>query len=693
MKKEIKNKIEELIKQLNYYSDLYYNQGISEISDAEYDRMYDEFLSYVEEYPEIKEWENSPIKKVGAEVTSNFEKFTHKSPLLSIDQKSKELDDLKKWYEKIGSPEVIVQPKLDGITVNINYENGKFVNAATRGNGRVGDLITEQFKATDTYYPDTLLNDNDFLELRGEAIIPYDKFLESNMSDDYSNPRNAVAGIMHSKDANDVKGKNISVMFYDVGVTNVRQYQVETDIERLNWIKFNFTTLPTVLCKNWEELKKCVETKFYNGIVEKDGFNILDFTVWEQIGKGLHEKSYLKAMCDGLVIKVNDLNKREELGYSQRGPKWAFAFKFKSLQTITTVRDVEWRVGKSGRVTPVAQFDKINLGGTQINRATLNNPKYMSELPVYHTDTNEFDFRYTSALCYGDEILVERSNDVIPRVVAITRHNTYNKITYPDKCPECGGDLRFDGTLLWCSNPNCSSQLLGKIEHYASKNAMDIVGLSGKTIETLHSNGFLDKISDLYRLKDRRDELLQIERFGKKSVDNLLAAIEQSKTRDLARFIFSLSIPNVGKIMSEDLAKYYKTVDNLINNFSYNQILSLDSFGEVYANSTTSWLSNIENIRLIKDILSVGVSPQEVKAVKTDSNKLDGKTFVITGTLSQPRKYFEELIIKNGGILGSGVNKNTNYLLAGEKAGSKLAKAEKLNITIIDEATFMNMIK
>ena len=193
-------------------------------------------------------------------------------------------------------------------------------------------------------------------------------------------------------------------------------------------------------------------------------------------------------------------------------------------------------------------------------------------------------------------------------------------------------------------------------------------------------------------MKDRRDELLQIERFGEKSVDNLLAAIEQSKTRDLARFIFSLSIPNVGKIMSEDLAKYYKTVDNLINNFSYNQILSLDSFGEVYANSTTSWLSNIENIRLIKDILSVGVNPQEVKAVKTDSNKLDGKTFVITGTLSQPRKHFEELIIKNGGILGSGVNKNTDYLLAGEKAGSKLAKAEKLNIAIIDETTFMNMI-
>ena len=690
MEKNLKTKIEKLIADLNHYSDVYYNQGIQEVSDAEYDRLYDELLKYAEQYPEIKEWEDSPIKNVGADATSNFEKFTHKSPLLSIDQKSKEIDELKKWYEKIGSPEVIVQPKLDGITVNINYEDGKFVNAATRGNGYVGDLITEQFKATDTDYPKNVWGD---LELRGEAIIPYDKFLESNMSDSYSNPRNAVAGIMHSKDANDVKGKNIFVMFYDVGFTNMEQFQNKSDIERANLIKaYGFTTLPTCLCSNWEELKKCVETKFYGGIVEKDGFNILDLTLFEQVGNVLKQRTYLQAMCDGLVIKANDLDLREELGFSQKGPKWAFAFKFKPLQTITAVRDVEWQVGKSGRVTPVAQFDEISLGGTKISRATLNNPKYMSELPVYNAETGEFNLSYTRALCYGDEILVERANDVIPRVVAIAQHNTYDLIKYPEVCPECGEKLRFDGTLLWCDNDNCPSQILGKIEHWASKNAMDIVGLSSKTIETLHSEGFLNKISDLYNLKDHRDELLQLERFGEKSVDNLLNSIEESRTRDLARFIFALSIPNVGKVMSEDLAKYYKTIENLINNFSYNQILSLDSFGEVYANSTCEWLANIDNLRLIKEILEVGVNPKEVKTVKLDSNNLDGKIFVITGTLSQPRKYFEELIIKNGGKLGSGVSKTTDYLLAGEKAGSKLDKATKLNITIIDENEFTKMI-
>ncbi len=678
MTEEIKNRINELIDLINYYSDQYYNTGVSEISDAEFDRLYDEYLQYAEEYPEIKDWENSPTKAVGAEVTGTFVKFTHKSPLLSIDQKSREIEELKKWYNKLENKQVIVEPKLDGITVNLNYEEGKFVNAATRGNGKIGDLITEQFKNTDTVYPKKL-NNIKTLEFRGEAIIPYDYFVENNMKDEYSNPRNAVAGIMHSKDPEDVKDKGIQVMFYDIGVIDEG---ILTDSDDKNIEKIyeeGFCGTPHIICNSWDELKSCVEKRMNGYIIQQDGFNVLNV------------EGYPKAICDGIVIKANSIDEREQQGFSQKGPKWAFAFKFKPLQEITTLREVEWQIGKSGRVTPVAIFDAISLGGTTITRATLNNPSYMENLPLYDKEKG-INLNYISSLCYGDKILVERSNDVIPRVVAIVEHITYTKCTPPTKCPKCGWPLRYDGTLLWCTNGNCPSQLLGKIQHWAKRNAMDIVGLSIKTIETLHEEGFLNSVADLYRLKDHRDELIKIDRFGKKSVDNLLKSIDESRTRELSRFIYALSIPNVGRVMSEDLAKKYKTIQNFIYHFDYDEILSLDSFGEVYAKSTYMWLYNRDNVDWIEEILEAGVTPKEFVEQKAESNKLDGKTFVITGTLSQPRNYFVDMITKNGGKIGSGVSKNTDYLLVGENAGSKLTKAEKLGIKILSEDEFNSMI-
>ena len=674
MDAKTEKKIKEIIEKINYYSDLYYNHGVSEISDAEFDRLYDEFLDFAEKYPEIKEWEDSPIKKVGADATSNFEKFSHKSPLLSIDQKSRELEDLKKWYDKLTGKQVIVEPKLDGITININYEKGKFVNAATRGNGYIGDLITKQFKNTKTKYPEAISMCKE-LELRGEAIIPYDYFIENNLNESYSNPRNAVAGIMHSKDPDDVKGKGVEVMFYDIGQIDANMLS-DLDSTNVEEIIRNagFTCAPYFICNSWEELKKCVETKFYGHIQEIDGFNILKYD------------GYPQAMCDGLVIKSNHLHEREELGFSQKGPKWAFAFKFKALSAKTTLLDVSWDVSKSGRITPVAVFKEVSLGGTKINRATLNNFGYMSNLPKFNE--NKIDLSETDKLHKSDEILVERSNDVIPRIVAIVKHNTTEVCKAPKVCPVCGGEVEFRNDLLYCVNPNCSAKISSKIEHFASRNAMNIVGLGEKIVDILLENDLISNITDIYDLTSKKVVLVNLEGFGKKSVDKLLSSIENSKNPELSNFIFALAIPNVGEKMSKDLANYYKSIDNLINNFSYNQILSLESFGEVYAESTTSWLSKIENIKTIKDLLSKGVKPKEVEQKEQVSNTLNGKTFVITGTLSKPRKYFEDLIVSNGGKVGSGVSKNTDYVLAGENAGSKLEKAEKLKIEIIDENEF-----
>lgn len=682
MVESVKNEIVKLIEQINYYDKKYYEEGISEISDNEYDRLYESFLSYLEQYPEIEQWKDIPTHKVGAGKDANasdFVKITHKSPLLSIDQKSRDISDLKKWYEKLESPDVIVEPKLDGITVNINYENGEFINAATRGNGIIGDLITEQFKNSDTVYPQTL-SGLQTLELRGEAIIPLDYFESSGMSQAYSNPRNAVAGIMHSKNPADVKHRGIQVMFYDIGVIDDGVLK-NLDSSNLSAVyEYGFSRTPYIICRSWEELEACVRSRMNGFITSLNGFNVLEID------------GYPQAVCDGIVIKSNRLDVREELGFSQKGPKWAFALKFKPLWAKTVLRDVEWQVAKSGRITPVAVFDEIALGGTKITKATLNNIEYIHLLPVWDDETSEVDLNTRIHLHYGDTIIVERSNDVIPRIVAVAKTSDGQAVTAPDICPVCGEPLTLEGPLLYCYNEGCPAQITSKIVHYASRNAMDITGLGEVAAEMLYDAGLLNSLQDIYRLKDHRDELLKLPRFGKKSVDNLLSAIENAKNRDFGRFLFALSIPHIGRKMADDIAKQYKTVDGLINNYSYNQILMLESFGEVYAKTFCDWISNIKNVELMKELLSLGVNPAPAGA-EAESDKLAGKTFVITGTLSNTRDFFVDLIIKNGGKVGSSVSKKTNYVLAGENAGSKLEKAEKLGITIINEKEFAELIE
>lgn len=779
-------RINELKQLILKYDKQYYEEGVSDISDAEYDRLYEEYLSFEEKYPELKNMDDAPSKRVGAGeyagAISGLPKYTHKSPLLSINRKSKELEDLKVFYESIGGDgtEVIIEPKLDGITCNINYEDGNFVNAATRGNGYIGDLITQNFQNTKTSYPKDL-QEKASLEIRGEAIISYD-FFKKNLSKDYSNPRNAVAGLMRSLNPEDVKDKGIQVMFYDIGKT----HQIRFDDKDDNNIKFikqlEFDSIPVLKATSWQELKLIVESKFNKRIKEIDGFNVLV------------DENYPQAVCDGLVIKVNSLSKRKELGMTEKGPRWAFAYKFKPLQTLTRIDHIEWQVGKTGKVVPVAVFDEVSLGGVKISRATLNNFEYMRNLPVieekrdtwivkpYDTwgqiinvpflrtlngfelqalwsgdlildtqcenlqerckkirikkinkdktgfwidEPEEYkdkwypfeDNRYqlvnqNKGLQMDDMIVVERSNDVIPRIVAIYHHQNCiyqqdletsqiiqereDSFKIPKKCPVCGHSLKKIGPQLFCQNPQCQAQLLGKMEQFVSRDGMNIVGMGSSILEELIHQGFLNEFADIYKLKKYKEEILQINKFGLRKYNNLINSIQRSMNIQLASFIYALSIPGVGKKTAKDLAKYFQSLHSFMN-ASYESLISIEDISDITANVILEWIQSSSSKDVVQHLLDEGINIQEENRV-IENQLFNNQTFVITGTLSHPRKYYQELIEERGGKVVGSVSKKTNYVLLGKNAGSKEEKARGLinkgaPIKIINEERFLEMLK
>ena len=750
------HELKELIEKYDYQ---YYELGESEITDAEYDRLYLEYSQLEAKHQEFAV-EDSPTKKVGAGnksgTSTGLAKLTHKSPLLSINTKGKTLESLRKFYEDCGGDRVefIVEPKYDGITVNVNYENGKFVNAATRGNGYIGELVSANFLKTSSKIPSELPN-HASLELRGEAIIPLDYFNAKMKDNGYKNPRNAASGLMRTLELNEHLS-GVKVVFYDIGQHDNLNVS-DQDHENVRLIKeLGFNSSPVFVTNCWEDLKQAVESNMNGYIKNIDGFNVL---------VGIDEESgeeYPKAICDGLVIKVDDLRLRKELGMTEKGPRWAYAHKFKSLQAETGLVNVVWNTGKSGKLTPVAKFNPVNIGGTTISFATLNNYDFMKNMPVFgemrevcgietyvpykealdlihffkETDkivdiedpyrvlmirkikglqlevfdvdkftTEEITFEPNRYCLYSedkglrayDTLVLERSNDVIPKIIGI-KHRKNNlsekevfyaqmdinkNLNEPTHCPSCRSLIEKNGANHFCTNHWCVDKAIGRMTHFASRDCMNIVGLGESLVLELV---YHFTISDLYVLKKYTDELMKIEGMGEKKIQNLLDSIEASKKPELWRFIHSLSIPGVGKKTAKDLAEKFKEFD-ILRRADQLTLLEVEGIGESTANSVYQFFKDETAINLIDELLKNGVEPQPVK---TSNNTLFAeKTFVITGTLKHPRSYYQDLIESAGGKVAGSVSKKTDVILVGEDAGSKETKARQLvaagaNILILD---------
>ena len=751
------NELKEKIKQ---YDHAYYVLKHPLISDAEYDRLLKEYENLEKLYPELKT-PDSPTQRVGAEPLSKLEKFDHKTPLLSIDQKSKTIEALRKFYEDCGGDgvELLIQPKADGLTGNLNYapadsnefhqfigdakgtECGSYlVNGATRGNGYTGELITENIRTIKSV--PLRIPFNGHLEVRGEIVISYNSFLK-NFSDEYSNPRNLAAGTIRQLDSRLVAQRKPEIIFFDVGQCDE---EFQKDTERLNFLKKQgFMVMPTRVVDNLQDLIDVCLSYYDRQIVVKDGFNVLDIS------------GYPDMVCDGLVIKVNDLSLREDLGMTSKGPKWAFAFKFKSLNAKTILRDIIYQVGRTGKLTPVAVFDEVNLGGTKVTKATLNNEDYMRTLGPTPPDVEEIEMdepngtmrfewngkehdivrivRYVTAdkkhamffvktvanesilfperaelktaflkqskfpdikfeekeinpsdfyLKLGDSITIERSNDVIPRVIGINYKERQNDkvedIVFPSVCPTCGSELEVIYPQHFCPNIDCPDRLKGSLQHFAQRDAMDIVGMGSSIIELFVNEGFVISIKDIYTLSKHKDSLLELEGFGKRKVENLLKAIEDSKTREFWRVLYALGIREVGKSMAKTLAKHFKSMEKLIN-ATEEELRQVEDVGDATIQEIHSFFSNPKNLEIIDFLEAQGLKMED--DTKAISDCFTGMTFVITGTLYQgdkkiSRNDVQKIIEENGGKVSGSVSKKTSVVIIGEDAGSKEKKARDL---------------
>lgn len=767
---------EELIKIINYHNDLYYTKGESEITDGEYDRLYSELELLEAELPKELLKEDSPTQTVGGEILDGLEKYTHRTPLLSIPYKFKEMEKIKKWYEEMGGDgtRIIIQPKCDGLTVNVTYQNGEYVNAATRGNGFIGENITENVR-TISAVPKSFADKNIVdVDVRGEAIVDFDRFMNL-MKDNYSNPRNAVSGIIRQFDTSLVKKAKPNIIFYDV-VPFEDNLDFTDDEEWVKKLKeLGFVTAPYFVATSFEELRQICESKL-NGLIKTiKGYNVC-------VANGLP-----KFLCDGLVLKVCDYTKREDVGFVSKGPKWAFAYKFKSIKIRTRIDHVDWQVGRTGILSPVGIFDKVNIGGVNIERATLNNLDYMNDLLVlfkqrdvqrnrpydtwweqidipytrpiedeeyiipddiiidtkyektpgeyitvvtkvnddfydYRQPSQKFDterFYFMSAFAYetgivskeaiinsglieecnkiiadtkglriDDEIVLERSNDVIPKVIAIYKRSNkvYNddKLTEeyksrlatfkgPDsKCPICGADV-IDG---YCSNPKCTARIKRAITHFASRDAMNIIGLGDEIVSILVDLGYLKNVLDIYSLENHKDELIKLERFGEKKVDNLIKSINNSRRCELYQFIYAIGIREVGLSTAKLLADRYKTVEYLIEGSkNIEDLKQIDDIGDVTANNIHDFFADEENVSMVDDLID---AINDMLDVEEKKEGLKGLTFVITGTLAHPRNHYKDIIEKNGGKVAGSVSKKTYAVIIGEDAGSKETKAKEL---------------
>lgn len=654
---DAKKRIDELVKLLNYHSQLYYVEDRNEITDYEYDMLQQELKSLEEQFPQFIR-SDSPTQRVGGKAISIFEKVTHRvqmgslQDVFSFEQVRSFIETVRQTVDK---PQFVVEPKIDGLSVSLEYHNGELAIGSTRGDGFVGEDVTSNLKTVKSI-PIKINEELPLIEVRGETYMPRNVFLklvkeqEDNDEQPFKNPRNAAAGSLRQKDPKIAAKRKLDIFVFNV--QQIEGKELTSHKESLDYLKtLGFKTIPD-----------------YKRVSTAD----------EVIGciKAIGEKRFdLPFDIDGVVIKVDDFRQREILGATAKVPKWAVAYKFPPEEKTSKLLDIELNVGRTGAITPVAVFEPVFLAGTSVSRATLHNQDFISEKNI----------------SVGDIIKVRKAGDIIPEVLGSVEKHGDGVFTLPECCPVCGTKLvkSEEEAAVRCPNVECPAQIFRSIVHFASKGAMNIDGLGPQIVHTLLDNKLITSVADLYTLSENK--LLQLDNFKEKSVNNLLNAIEKSKSNSLDRLMFGLGIRNIGQASAKLLCDKFGDLDNIMN-ASAEQISEIDGFGGVMAQSVYNAFHEEHMIELIKRLKECGINTKYEKIQIDD--RFAGKTFVLTGTLpTLKRSEAKALIEKYGGKASGSVSKKTDYVLAGEEAGSKLDKAQQLGIEIITEEQFKDMIK
>lgn len=654
---EILDKIKKLSFELERHNKNYYVLDNPEISDYEYDMMMQELKKLESEYPEFA-FENSPTKRVGGEALNTFEKVEHKVQMGSLQDvfSFSEVENfVSKCFEQLDNPVFIVEPKIDGLSVSLEYINGEMTIGSTRGNGFEGEDVTNNLK-TIRSIPLMLNESISLIEVRGEVYMPRKSFSEliekQELNDEqpFKNPRNAAAGSLRQKDSKITAQRKL-----DIFVFNLQQIEgknITSHKESLDYMRsLGFKVIPSyVECRNYEE-------------------------IFNEINKIGEDRNNYPFDIDGVVIKVNDFEQREIMGATTKVPKWAIAYKFPPEEKETKLEDIEVNVGRTGAITPVAVFKPVNLAGTSVSRAVLHNQQFIDERDIR----------------IGDTILVRKAGEIIPEVIKSVSHNEESlPFSLPSECPVCGTTaIRYeDESVLRCPNTDCPAQLLKNIIHFASKDAMNIDGLGPAIVQVLLENDLIKSVADLYCLE--YEQLESLERFAEKSATNLLKAIEHSKNNNLDRLLFALGIRNIGVKAAKLLCEKFGDIDSIMN-ASTEEISEIDGFGSIMAENVVNAFKETHRIELVNRLRGYGVNMIYRSTVSGGDGRFTGKTFVITGTLpTMKRKDAQTLIEKLGGKVSSSVSKKTDYVVAGEDAGSKLVKAQELGIEIISEQELIN---
>lgn len=656
------NEYEKLKELLNKYSYEYYVLDEPSVTDYEYDMLLRKLIKMEEENPAIIA-PDSPSQKVGGKILKGFESVVHAVKMQSLQDAFSE-DEIRDFDKRVKAvcpnAEYTVEPKIDGLSVSLEYENSLLVRGSTRGDGQVGEDVTNNLKTVKSIPLKTNIP-VERLEVRGEVFMPKKSFeklnfeREENGETTFANPRNAAAGSLRQLDSSIAAKRNLDIFVFNVqAVTGI---EFKTHLESLEFLK----------------------KAGFKVIDDTEAFSSIDGALEKIAEIGNTRKGYYYD-TDGAVIKVNSLSDREILGETAKVPRWAIAFKYPAEQKETTIKNIFINVGRTGVLTPTAEFETVTLAGTRVSRATLHNLDYIRQKDIK----------------IGDRVLIQKAGDIIPEVVkSLTEKRTGEETDFdmPKNCPVCGAPVhREDGEAAYrCTNFACSAQAVRNIIHFVSRNAMDIEGMGPSVVQKLIDEHLIENSADIYSIK--KDDLVNIDKLGEKSAQNLINAIENSKKNCLSRLLFGLGIRHIGQSAAREIAKHFKNIDALIS-ASAEEIAEIDDIGMIMANSVREFFDEERNIKIIDEFKAQSVNTEYIDEGANFDNRFEGKTFVVTGTLETLKRAEAEALIENyGGKASKSVSKNTDYVLAGESAGSKLDKAQSLGITVIDETEFLKMVE